>query len=65
MLSKSRKEIAERIAELELQIDFAKKFNLDYINIETELNELYEELDGEVVNETSSKKYKNKERRLF
>lgn len=55
----------ERISELELQIDFAKKFNLDYTKQENELNILYKELDGGVVYETSSKKNKETNRRLF
>lgn len=55
----------ERITELELQIDFAKKFNLNYTNQETELCKLYEELDGGVVYEISSKKSEKTNRRLF
>ncbi len=55
----------ERITELELQIDFAKKFDLDYTNQQKELDKLYEELDGGVVYETSSKKNKKTNRRLF
>lgn len=55
----------ERITELELQIDFAKKFNLDYTNQKIELDKLYRELDGGVVYETSSKKNKKTNRRLF
>ena len=55
----------ERITELELQIDFAKKFDLDYTNQKIELDKLYKELDGGVVYETSSKKNKKTNRRLF
>lgn len=53
------KQWCERAAELELQIEFAKKFNIPYETTQNELNEIYKFLDGGR-NETSSKKYKNK-----
>jgi len=54
----------ERASELELQIEFAKKFGLDYTHTQTELDKIYQLLDGGR-NETSSKEHKNKKRRLF
>lgn len=36
----------ERASELELQIEFAKKFGMDYSTTETELNKIYKLLDG-------------------
>lgn len=44
--NKAKQELCERIAELELQIQFAKKFGLDYKSQEKELDELYIKLDG-------------------
>lgn len=55
----------ERISELDLQIDFARKFGLEYSDLIIERNKLIRELDGGVDVETSSKKTKNKNRRLF
>lgn len=52
----------ERAAELELQIEFAKKFGLPYDDKEMELNKLYKLLDRGSNDETSPKKYKNKKR---
>lgn len=60
-----RKELCERAAELELQIDFAKKFDLPYDTTQNELNKIYDLLDGGRKNETSSKKNKKTNRRLF
>ena len=59
------KELCERAAELELQIDFAKKFDLPYDTTQNELNKIYDLLDGGRKNETSSKKNKKTKRRLF
>lgn len=60
-----RKKLCERAAELELQIDFAKKFDLPYETTQNELNKIYELLDGGRNYETSSKKNKKTKRRLF
>lgn len=38
--------LCERINELELKIEFARKFGLSYKNEEQELNILYKKLDG-------------------
>lgn len=57
----SFKQFCERAAELELQIEFAKKFGLPCDNQLTERNKIYELLDRGR-DETSSKKYKNKKR---
>ena len=60
-----RKELCERAAEVELQIDFAKKFDLPYDTTQNELNKIYDLLDGGRNYETSSKKNKKTKRRLF
>ena len=57
--------LCEQINELELQIDFAKKFGLDYENLLQKKKTLESELDGGNNRETSTKKTKNKKRRLF
>ena len=43
---KTYKLLCEHISELELRIEFAKKFGLSYKNEEQELNTLYKKLDG-------------------
>ena len=67
MLYNRKQELCERINELDLQIDFAKRFDLDYSNLIVKRNTLIRELDRGVINETSSKKksQKTKNRRLF
>lgn len=50
--------LCERASELELQIEFAKKFDITYDEKQAELNKIYELLDGGRKNETSSKKRK-------
>ena len=60
-----RKQLCEIAVELELQIDFAKKFDLPYDTTQNELNKIYNLLDGGRKNETSSKKNKKTNRRLF
>ena len=57
--------LCEQITELDLQIDFAKKFGLDYKKLEQKKKTLESELDGGNNCETSTKKTKNKQRRLF
>lgn len=59
------REWCERATELELQIDFAKKFDLPYETTQNELNKIYELLDGGRNYETSSKKDKKTKRRLL
>lgn len=43
---KSYKLLCERINELELRIEFAKKFGLSYKKESQELNSLYKKLNG-------------------
>jgi len=72
---KTYKLLCERINELELRIEFARKFGLSYKNEEQELNTLYEKLDGgenrvkeepsKTTKQTSNTKNKNTKRRLF
>ena len=57
--------LCEQINELSLQIDFAKKFGLDYEHLLQKKRTLESELDGGKNRETSSKKNKNQKRRLF
>lgn len=52
------KQYCERASELELQIEFAKKFGIPYDKTQRELSKIYELLDGGRKNETSSKKRK-------
>ena len=57
--------LCEQISELDLQIDFAKKFDLDYKELLFKRKILEHELNGGNNRETSTKKTKNKRRRLF
>lgn len=58
---KAFRQLCERASELELQIEFAKKFDIPYGKVEEELDEVYKLLDGGRKNETSSKKRKENE----
>ena len=57
--------ICEKIAELELQIEFAQKFDLEYKDLLQKKQSLERELDGGNNRETRKKENKNKKRRLF
>ena len=61
-ISRRIKLLCERINELDLQIDFARKFGLDYGELLQEKNKLECELDGGNNRETSTKKTKNTKR---
>lgn len=72
---KSYKLLCEQISELQLKIEFARKFGLSCKDEERKLNTLYKKLDGgenrvkkepsKTTKQTSNTKNKNTKRRLF